>query len=247
MLGDADNEMNFVMRVLNEANTTATFTLSIQSHRCDLLSVQCGKEAFVRPITQPHFLEQQELLASAHTHGAKFFATSGSHATTGDFFKAIEIPKWNAEIKTMVDKKANLALFEKIEREGKTVLTLNKPISGLFNKELGTLLLWNKKDLKSSQGKKSARISKWRAIIAAGTLPPVNEKWSPGNEAKLERLRKKGVTMGDTEYGRLLAQKKKEITAALGKSNKAEMVEWKVKIDLIDAAKAGEDGEERAA
>ena len=55
-------------------------------------------------------------------HGSKFFVTSGSHTTTGDFFKAIEIPKWNVEIKTMVDKKADLALFEKIERGGRSFL-----------------------------------------------------------------------------------------------------------------------------
>ena len=53
--------------------------------------------------------------------------------------------------------------------------------------------------------------------------------------------------MGDTAYGRLPAQKEKEITAAFGKSNKEEQVEWKVRIDLMDAAKAGEDGEEGAA
>ena len=84
------------------------------------------------------------------------------------------------------------------------------------------------------------------------TLPPVNEKWSPENEGELEQLRKKNITMGDTAYERLLlARKKKELRAALGKSNKAEMVEWKVRIDLMDAAKAGEaggdDGEEGAA
>ena len=57
--------------------------------------------------------------------------------------------------------------------------------------------------------------------------------------------------MGDTSYGRPVALKKKELTAALGKSNKAERNEWRVRIDLMDAAVAGEaggdDGQEGAA
>ena len=146
-----------------------------------------------------------------------------------------------------MDKKADLALFEKIEREGKAILALDKPMSGLLDPELGTLLLWYTKEGKSSQGKKPAKIAKWRAIVAAGTLPPVNEEWSPENQAELERLRKKDITMGDTSYGRLVALKKKELTAALGKSNRAERVEWRARIDLMDAAEAGEDGEEGAA
>ena len=43
-----------------------------------------------------------------------------------------------------------------------------------------------------------------------------------GYETKLKRLRKKNIKMGDTAYGRLLAGKKKELTAALGESNKKE-------------------------
>ena len=57
--------------------------------------------------------------------------------------------------------------------------------------------------------------------------------------------------MCDTAYGRVLAQKKKELTEALGRSNKAEKVEWIAKIDLMNPAEAdeeaGDDGEEGAA
>ena len=44
------------------------------------------------------------------------FPHGSSYVTTDYFFKAIDIPKWNAEIKTMVDKKADLAFFNNIER-----------------------------------------------------------------------------------------------------------------------------------
>ena len=49
--------------------------------------------------------------------------------------------------------------------------------------------------------------------------------------------------MGDTAYGRILALKKKELTSALGKSNKKERDEWRAKIDFMDASLVGNDGE----
>ena len=49
--------------------------------------------------------------------------------------------------------------------------------------------------------------------------------------------------MGDTAYGRLLALKKKELTAALGKSTKEERAEWRAIIDVMDASEEVNDGE----
>ena len=43
-------------------------------------------------------------------------------------------------------------------------------------------------------------------------------EWTPDNEAELERLRRKEIKIGDTTYGRLLALKKKELTAALARA-----------------------------
>ena len=74
----------------------------------------------------------------------------GSYATTDYFFNATDVPKWNAE----------LALFKNIEREGKAVLALDKPISVLLDKEFGIHLLWYTTKLKSSQGLKPANIAK---------------------------------------------------------------------------------------
>ena len=47
MIGDADNEMNVVMRELDKVNAATIFTLSIRSYRRKLLSAQCTKEEFV--------------------------------------------------------------------------------------------------------------------------------------------------------------------------------------------------------
>ena len=79
------------MQKLNYANAAVTFILSMRSYIGDLLSAQCIKETLVRPITEAHSLERLELLANSSTHGAKFFATGGGHATSDDFFKSVKI------------------------------------------------------------------------------------------------------------------------------------------------------------
>ena len=120
---------------------------------------------------------------------------------------------------------------------------MGKPTSALLDPELGDLLLCYTKEAKSAQGLKAAKMIKWNMIVAEGTQPPLLESWSTENEAKLERLKNKDTKMGDTSYGRMVALKKKESTAALGKSTKKERDEWRTKIDLMDANLVGDDGE----
>ena len=88
---------------------------------------------------------------------------------------------------------------------------------------------------------------KWSVIISDGTLSPVNEKWSLENGTKLERLKKKEITMCNTAVGRLEARKEKGLTAVLGKSRRVEMDGWKAMINFMDDAEAGDNGEEGAA
>ena len=67
-IGDAYDETNLFIREHNNANAAATFTLSMQSYRGDMISARCIKETLVRPITEAHSLEQLEMLAKASTH-----------------------------------------------------------------------------------------------------------------------------------------------------------------------------------
>ena len=72
----------------------------------------------MRLIIEAHSLEQLELLANASTYGSKFFATGGGHAISDNFFKSVEIPVWEAEIKALEDKKLGSALLKKNRRRG---------------------------------------------------------------------------------------------------------------------------------
>ena len=66
-IGDAEDKTNLVMRKLNQASTSATFSLTMRSYRGGLLLARCVKEEIVRPITDTHSLEQLELLAKANS------------------------------------------------------------------------------------------------------------------------------------------------------------------------------------
>ena len=95
----------------------------------------------------------------------------------------------------MEDKKVVSDLLKKIEEEGQDILALGKPISALFDSELGALLLWYTKEAKSTQGLKATNLIKWNMIVAEGTQPPLLESCTTENEAELERLKKKDTKM----------------------------------------------------
>ena len=90
---------------------------------------------------------------------------------------------------------------------------------------------------------KSAKLIKWNTIVAEGTQPPLLEICTTDNEAQLECIKKKGIKMGETAYGRLVTSKKKELTSALYKRTKKERYDWIAKIDLMDANLVGDDME----
>ena len=127
----------------------------------------------MRPITEAHYLERLELLENSSTHGAKFFATCGGHATSDDFFKSVEIYVWEAVIKALEDKKVGSSLLKKIEEEGQATLALGKPTSAFLNTELGALLLWYTKEAKSAQVLKAENMIVWNSIVSEGTQPPL--------------------------------------------------------------------------
>jgi hypothetical protein len=48
-------------------------------------------------VTVPHTCKRQEALATATTHGKKFFVPESKHITPDNMFKAVEISSWKAE------------------------------------------------------------------------------------------------------------------------------------------------------
>ncbi len=96
-------------------------------------------------VTVTNTREQQEAIAAANTHGAKFFVTGGEHVTSNDMFKAAEINRRKAESaerekekKSRVEyharREAALPIVDRLEHD------IDNDIRRLLSKELEVLL-----------------------------------------------------------------------------------------------------------
>ena len=91
-LGDAEDDQNAVMAALEEANHAAVDFLNRRGYQGDKMKATVQRVPKQKPVTAPHTVAMQLLLSKASIHGAKFHATGGSHVTSHDMFKALEIP-----------------------------------------------------------------------------------------------------------------------------------------------------------
>ena len=76
--------------------------------------------------------------------------------------------------------------------------------------------------------------------------PPVYQRWTREDEAKLVELRKKEIDIADTAFGRHVATKKRELTAAVDQMDKDERAALKRKLEELDEALDEEEASEPA-
>ena len=84
------------------------------------------------------------------------------------------------------------------------------------------------------QGLKPERLRKWNEIVNDMTAPPIFAKWTPRDEAELQRWKKKDIKIGDTMFGRLVATKKRELDAAQDHYTREERDTARVKFAAMD-------------
>ncbi len=183
-------------------------------------------------MTKAHSIERQELLSKAKTHGALFCATGGGHITSDDFFKSMEMPVREAEIKAMEKDKARRLALAKYEDEARMILESEEKQDPrkLKDDELRTLLLWHqvpKKDI----GTKPQKLAKWTQL--AGKKPPVFARWLEEDESKLSKLKEKRIDINDTALGRLVAVRTKEQEAAFKTLKKSEREDQLNRLKLL--------------
>ena len=83
-------------------------------------------------------------------------------------------------------------------------------------------------------------------------VEPIHTAWTAADEAELQRWKKKDIKMGDTAFGRLVANKKRMLDAAQDHYTREERDKARAKFAVMDAAEARvdaadammEDGEE---
>ena len=110
----------------------------------------------------PNSLSHQKLLAKASTHGEKLTVTGGSHLTSDDMFKAMEVPVCEKEIKAMDNKQ------QRKEHEGLKDLLLQKLLTSTqyTAPQLTALMNWYQIfDIDKEAHLKPDKVEKWKEVM----------------------------------------------------------------------------------
>jgi hypothetical protein len=149
---DRDNPNFNAFADVQLQNDYSTTQLTMMGYKGEMLWVQYQEDKVralwaAAPVTVPHTREHQEALATATTHGKKFFVTGGKHITSDNMFKAAKIMRRNAEVVEVekdkkrrleyhVRRKAALPVLDRLEN------VLENILARLTGKELEVLLRW---------------------------------------------------------------------------------------------------------
>ena len=179
-LGDNADDTNDLMAATQEANDTSCALLTLHGYAVETLQAQIKRVPKARPITAPHSLERIILLSKAKSHGEKFTATGGSHLTSDDFFKSMEVPVREKEVKELEQDKVrqmNCATNEQLAMQllcgntkvlGTTPTYLSRDTFTADNLDL--LLKWYQVPQKEIDTK-AKKWAKWKSILEHHSPP----------------------------------------------------------------------------
>ncbi len=89
--------------------------------------------------------------------------------------------------------------------------------------------------------KKAEKVQQWMTILGDGGQPPAYERWTDEDEQRLGALATtEDIDMSDTQYGRKMALKKRELEAAADNFSREERDAMQQKWDAMDAMDAEE-------
>ena len=91
---------------------------------------------------------------------------------------------------------------------------------------------------KTKGAKKADKVLEWMTILADGGQPPAYERWTDEEEQRLVALNAINIDISDTQYGREVALKKRELEAAADHFNREERDQLRKKWDAMDVEDA---------
>ena len=236
--GDEDDTTKLQWSI-QAANDRAIYALKQAGYDADHLKAtlqQAGRavEETDWPITQPNTLARQQALANARGHGGRFHVTGGMHVTSNDLFISMEMNVQNEErAKVEKERKKRLQL-QATEEKALVLLKQGKPVNLLSVADLDLLLAWHQAP-KTKGAKKSDKLQQWMAIRADG-----DPRWTDEEEQRLVALHATNIDISDTQYGREVALKKRELEAVADHFNSEERAELRKKWDVMVAEDAEE-------
>ena len=135
---------------------------------------------------------------------------AGMHVTSDDVFISMEMSIRNEERgKVEKDRKIRQQL-QATEEKALALLEQGKPVNSLSVADLDVLLAWHQAP-KVKGAKKADKLQQWMAIRADDDSPPAYERWTDEEEQRLVALSAINIDISDTQYGREVALKKREL------------------------------------
>jgi hypothetical protein len=151
--------------------------------------------------------------ANADGHGGRFHVTGGMHVTSDNVFISMEMSVQNEERgKVEKDRKIRQQL-QATEEKALALLEQGKPVNLLSVADLDVLLAWHQAP-KTKGAKKADKLQQWMAIRADGDPPSAYKRWTDEEEQRLVALNATNIDISDTQYGREVAMKRRELEAA---------------------------------
>jgi len=145
----------------------------------------------------------------------------GMYVTSNDLFISMEMNIQNEERgKVEKDRKIQQQL-QATEEKALGLLEQGKPVNLLSVADLDVLLAWHQAP-KMKGVKKAGKLEQWMAIRADGEPPPAYDRWTDEDEQRLLALHTTIIDISDTQYGREMAVKKRELEAAADHFNREE-------------------------
>ena len=169
---DLDKDYALLVNLVQEANKYAIYSLTeagfdgtkLQA----LVAVRPADDRMRGPITERLSKEWIELLACVNTHGKNFFATSGSHVCSDDFFKAQALLAREDELAKKEKLKKTLQQNAELAKKGMAILVEKATCFESNNyqhvllKELDILMQWY--SVEKNGMKKAEKDVKWQEI-----------------------------------------------------------------------------------
>ncbi len=126
------------------------------------------------------------------------------------------------------------------EEKAMAIINQGKPLNSLSVADLDVLLAWHQAPkTKDIPKKKAEKVQQWMMILGDGGQPPAYERWTDEDKQRLGALATtENIDMSDTQYGREIALKKRELEAAADNFSREERDAMQQKWDAMDAMDA---------
>ena len=146
LIGDGDEEADELHPLIQTANDLAVHALVQAVYDGELLRAKIREDKHnkaEKSITEPNTAARVAAFVNAKMHGSRFHATHGTHSTSDDIMKSVELGKRMVLREKLLKEKTLRLQQQTLVDNAKLILDAGKNVESLLVSELDTLLAWH--------------------------------------------------------------------------------------------------------